>query len=99
MKEATDEEIEHLFRDSPPMDISGWFSLTYASYLVIPRLWLESMPIEWQHQFVSLLEKIQDTLVIDAEYTAEYIVTCKRKGKFIKDPYRDYRRGHMELKK
>lgn len=81
-----------------PMDISTWFNLTYASYLVLPRLWLETMPIEWQYKFVALLNEIPETLDIDDEYPATYLVTCKRRGKFVKDIYRDYRHGTIKRK-
>jgi hypothetical protein len=74
-----------------PMDVSLWFNLTYASYLVLPRLWLESMPLDWQYQFVGMLNEIPETLVIDSDYDATYMVRYKKGGKFAKDPYRDYR--------
>jgi hypothetical protein len=79
-------------------DISLWFGLTYAAYLVIPRLWLEAMPHEWQLRFVKLIEQIPETLEIDDTYEASYSVNYKVKGKFTKDPYRDYRRGSVPLK-
>jgi len=41
-------------------DIHGWFGLTYANYLVLPRTVLQSMPIEWQKKFVKLLEEADD---------------------------------------
>lgn len=40
---------------SPP--IHGWFGLTYANYLVIPRLALQEMPLDWQRRMVALLEE------------------------------------------
>lgn len=48
--------------------ISGWhgaitpyFSLSYASWLAIPRLTLQEMPMSWQARFVALLEEAQRT--------------------------------------
>lgn len=38
--------------------IHGWFGLTYANYLVIPRSVLQSMPDEWQQRFVGCLEEM-----------------------------------------
>lgn len=38
-------------------DIHTHFGLSYANYLVLPRTLLQSMPEEWQHEFVTLLEK------------------------------------------
>lgn len=36
------------------------FGLSYANYLVLPRTLLQSMPDEWQTQFVALLNVIED---------------------------------------
>lgn len=46
-------------------DIHTWFGLTYAQYLTIPRSVLQSMPEEWQHKFVELLDKLDDTNWLD----------------------------------
>lgn len=37
--------------------IHGYFDLTYASWLVLPRTLLQSMPDEWQAAFVALLRE------------------------------------------
>lgn len=39
--------------------IHGWFELTYANYLVLPRSVLQSMPDEWQARFVGLLREME----------------------------------------
>lgn len=36
------------------------FGLSYANYLVLPRTLLQSMPDEWQTQFVALLNQMAD---------------------------------------
>ncbi len=52
---------------SPSIEpVHGWFGLTYANYLVLPRTVLQSMPPEWQEKFVKLLEEAR--------------VECKRVG-------------------
>lgn len=38
--------------------ISGFFSLSYANYLVVNRALLESMPDDWQKIFVGLLREL-----------------------------------------
>jgi hypothetical protein len=38
--------------------IHGHFGLTYANYLVIPRSLLQSMPEQWQQQFVDLVDEL-----------------------------------------
>lgn len=81
--------------DSP---VNEWFELTYSSYLVLPRLFLQSMPIEWQKKFIDLIEQIPETLDIDTSYTSNYLVKPRINGKFVKDIYSDYRRGKVKLK-
>lgn len=82
-------------RDSPHPDfcredVSGWFELTYASYLVLPRSLMDAMPPEWQHQFTTLLESMR------AEFpnveNDDYMVKLRGEGKrFIVDPLAAYR--------
>jgi len=81
-----------------PMDVSLWFNLTYSSYMVLPRLWLEAMPTERQYQFIKLVDKILETLDIDPAYEASYAVNYRVKGKYVRDPYRDYRHGVIKRK-
>jgi hypothetical protein len=42
----------------PSDAIHGWFGLTYANYLVLPRTLLQSMPDPWQEKFVGLLGQL-----------------------------------------
>lgn len=73
--------------------IHNWFELTYSSYLVLPRLMMDSMPAAWQRKMVALLEEAQDKLIIEPDYSNDYMVKLRKNGKFVKDPYIDYRRG------
>jgi hypothetical protein len=74
--------------------IHEWFNLTYASYLVLPRTLLQSMPKEWQKEFVKLLEELDNSFDLPDNYTSEYWIRMKdANGKFAKDPFRDYDRG------
>ncbi|MFE6412604.1 hypothetical protein ACFVOR_37355 [Streptomyces sp. NPDC057837] len=41
-------------------DIHTYFGLSYANYLVLPRTLLQSMPAEWQHRFVGLVNELHD---------------------------------------
>ncbi|MFG2676989.1 hypothetical protein [Streptomyces sp. NPDC048445] len=54
-------------------DIHTHFSFSYANYLVLPRTLLQSMPAEWQHQFVALLEQM-DTAFVHQEQAEAYEV-------------------------
>lgn len=40
----------------PREAIHNYFSLSYANWLCLPRTLLQSMPDEWQAQFVALVE-------------------------------------------
>jgi hypothetical protein len=40
------------------MDFNLWFGLSYASWLTIPRIVLESMPEEWQCKMVELINDL-----------------------------------------
>lgn len=40
-----------------PTDIHLYFGLSYANYLVLHRTLLQSMPLEWQHRFVAMLQE------------------------------------------
>ena len=83
-----------------PDAIHEWFELTYAEYLTIPRSVLQSMPSEWQSEFVALLEVLDET--IDWRPAAgRYWVTLRDgQGRLVADPLRDYQRGrrHIEHK-
>lgn len=46
----------HASEDNEPIHL--WFELTYASYLVLPRSVLQSMPEGWQRRFVMCLEEL-----------------------------------------
>ncbi len=45
----------------PESPIHNWFELSYASFLTLPRLIMQSMPHEWQAAMVKLLEEMDDT--------------------------------------
>jgi len=70
--------------------IHCWFGLSYAAYLVIPRLALEAMPLDWQKRFVALMDEAE---AAGLETPSDYAVHRRDHGRFITDPWRDYRRG------
>jgi hypothetical protein len=41
----------------PRPDVHTYFGLSYSTYLVLHRTFLQSMPDEWQCQFVALMEE------------------------------------------
>lgn len=75
--------------------IHDWFGLTYASYLVLPRSVMQSMPAEWQETMVKLLDECGDRL--GQHYEAnEYDVRLRVNGKFASDPLSGYRHNQLE---
>jgi hypothetical protein len=62
----------------------GWFELSYASFLVIPRVLMHSMPDDWQNQMASLLEEYQDTFPNQPDIGTR--VQATKNGKLTKMP-------------
>lgn len=68
-----------------------WFGLSYSAYLVLPRVLLCGMPVEWQRRFVRLLEQAEETYD-SSKINDNYTVQLKDdNNRFVKDPYRNYR--------
>ena len=89
-------------------DIHTFFELTYAQYLAIPRSVLQSMPEEWQHKFVELLDELWDKdwfslLPKNTTYKVElreekYNLNGEFKwGKQVDDPLANYERGRRKV--
>jgi len=85
----------------PEDAVHQWFGLTYASYLVLHRSVLQSMPAEWQARFVACLHELEDT--VDLEAAGEPLDTWFDvrlrgfDGRFVSDPLQDYDRGRRKL--
>ena len=73
------------------------FGLSYAAYAVLPRVALCSMPAEWQEKFVALINEAVETLP-QGTFDGEYMVRKKENGKFVCDPFSNYRH-HPPLKR
>lgn len=69
--------------------IHTWFSLTRSNYLVIPRLALQSMPVDWQARLVGLLE---EATRMGLETPSDYKLERPGYGENM-DPWADYRHG------
>ena len=72
--------------------INEAFGLSYANYLVIPRLALESMPEAWQRRFVAMIEDVQERYDFEPPRGYRVHATDKR-GRFVRDEWSDYRHG------
>lgn len=80
-----------------PQPIHGYFGLSYANYLTIPRSVLQSMPVEWQRKFVRLLEEMSEAFG-DIMDQGKYDVRLRgADGRFVEDVLADYQRGRRRL--
>jgi hypothetical protein len=76
--------------------ISEWFELSYAQFLTVPRLVMESMPYEWQLQMKVLLEEMDNTFdwrPLEGRY---WVKLKDDKGRYCDAPLQDYRHGDIE---
>lgn len=77
--------------------IHEWFGLTYASYLVVQRSILQSMPKKWQKKFVSIINDLQEATSDLKDLPASFTVNARNGNRFITDPYRRYERGRRKI--
>ncbi len=77
--------------------IHHWFELSYAQYLTIPRSALQSMPDEWQSQFVALLEELDEAIDWRPKEGRYWVQLKDKKGRYVADPLMDYERGRRRL--
>ena len=76
--------------------INEWFELSYAQFLTVPRLVMESMPIEWQEKMAELLKEMDDAFDWRPEEGRYWVRLRDSKGRFSPAPLYDYRRGSAE---
>jgi len=84
---------------SVPPDINLWFELSYAHYLTVPRLVLESMPLEWQQKMAELLFEMDETFDWRPKEGRYWVRLKDSNGRFTAAPLSDYRRGQAEIEK
>ena len=80
-------------------DVHGWFGLSYAQYLTIPRSVMEAMPGPWQRRFVELMRELNETFDWLPEGGQYWVELRDSEGHFKYDPLREYRhpnRIHIE---
>ena len=79
--------------------IHHWFDLSYAQYLTIPRSALQSMPNEWQSEFVALLEELDETIDWRPKEGRYWVQLKDKRGRYVADPLMDYERGRRRLER
>ena len=75
--------------------IWDWFGLTYSSYFCIPRSALQALPVDWQRRFVALMDEAND-MGLETPSDYECRRRDKRTGRYIEDPWSNYRRPNIE---
>lgn len=65
--------------------LSGWFGLSYASWLTLPRVLMEHMPAEWQKRMAKLLHEYDEAHDF-MHLNFETHVTLKEANRFRKTP-------------
>jgi hypothetical protein len=93
-RETLREKVESCARCDD--EIHDWFELSYAQFLTIPRLVMQSMPREWQKKMVALLEEMDDTFDWRPGAGRYWVRLRDADGKFCDAPLDDYRHGSIE---
>ena len=78
--------------------IHRFFGLSYASYLVLPRTVLQSMPPDWQRRLVSLMHEVEAELGGFPEEGSYTVNLRDDRGRWMHDPLADYERGRRRLR-
>lgn len=76
--------------------IAEWFELSYAQFLTVPRLVMESMPVEWQGKMADLLREMDETFDWRPSNGRYWVRLKNDEGRFTEAPLGDYRRGSCE---
>jgi hypothetical protein len=72
--------------DDGAQAVHNWFELTYAQFLVLPRVVMSEMPGEWQTKMVELLDELGETFDYWPRNDEMFYV---RVGKEVQWPYED----------
>ncbi len=80
-------------------DLACWFGLSYASFLVLPRVLMQDMPAEWQERMAVLLNEYDDAYPNQPDIGTR--VQATKDGKMTKMPewllnYRHPARAEIE---
>lgn len=86
--------IDYLEKEADPLSL--WFELSYAQFLTVPRLVMESMPLDWQRKMAVLLEEMDETFDWRPHEGRYWVMLRDGKGHFTHAPLNDYRYGSCE---
>ncbi len=86
--------MQELEESNEPLNL--WFELSYAQYLTVPRLVMQSMDIEWQRKMALLLQELDETFDWRPREGRYFVRLRDDRGRFQDAPLADYRRGNCE---
>ena len=79
--------------------IHGWFELSYAQFLTVPRLVMEAMPHEWQCKMADLLSEMDETFDWRPKEGRYWVKLKNSQGRYTHAPLNDYRYGQREIER
>jgi len=82
--------------DESNSSVHDWFELSYAHFLTVPRLVMESMPLDWQRKMAELLTEMDDTFDWRPTEGRYWVKLKDDHGHFSEAPLDDYRHGSIE---
>ena len=65
-------------------DLACWFGLSYSSFAVLPRVFMEAMPEDWQRRMAVLLNEADEAF--PGIPVSDFRVQAVRDGKLTKMP-------------
>lgn len=67
-------------------ELWDWFGLSYASFLVLPRVLMHEMPIEWQDKMAALLHEYDETFDTSSVCHSVTVSAKDKNNRFVKLP-------------
>ncbi len=81
-------------------DAWNHFGLSYASWLVIPRIALQSMPENWQHKFFNMVDELNERIEFPEGFDElNFTVTARKNNRFVKHIIPRYKHSNLTLRK
>lgn len=68
----------------PEDKLHEWFGLSYATFLTLPRAFMQEMPLEWRNKMAELLYEYNDVFCNQPDFSTRVQITSH--GKTIKTP-------------
>lgn len=98
IKDLIDITNQAYYAQSGRERLSGWFGLSYASWLTMPRVLMQQMPDDWQKRMAVLMEEFGDTFPGDWTEGHDLYVAAKKDGKYVTIPgwLNNYRHPNKE---